>query len=311
MRSPEQLRGVILAAGTSVELPGLESAGPRALLPVGDRCVAQHHVDGLVAAGVPHIVLAVGENVEPFRQALHTPAGVTLEFVVRDMGLGIAHTVYGLGSSIPGAFALILGDVVWLPTSALPEMIQRFCNSDIDGLIACRRDDPEQIARNFAVYLGPDRRVERVIEKPTHSDAEFKGVGLYVFEDSVFDALRRTPRTALRDRYELTDALQIFLDDSAIVEASEAVTLDINLATPADLLHANLQWLATQSFECYVADTAQVHDTVHVQASIIGDGARIEAGAKLDNCLVLPGARVSASARLADSVIARDGIWPC
>ena len=52
-----------------------------------------------------------------------------------------------------------------------------------------------------------------MIEKPRYIDNDLKGCGLYLFDLPVFDAIRRTPKTAMRDEYEITAAIQIVIDD--------------------------------------------------------------------------------------------------
>ena len=52
-----------------------------------------------------------------------------------------------------------------------------------------------------------------MIEKPRYVDSQLKGCGLYVFDPHIFDAIRRTPRTAMRDEYEITDSIQILIND--------------------------------------------------------------------------------------------------
>ena len=55
---------------------------------------------------------------------------------------------------------------------------------------------------------------------------------MYLFDVSFFDAVRRTPRSALRDEYELTDAIQIYIDDGHRVSTANVVSDDVNLTVP-------------------------------------------------------------------------------
>ena len=82
-----------------------------------------------------------------------------------------------------------------------------------------------------------------MIEKPQHPPSRLKGCGLYLFDPIFFDAVRRTPRTAMRDEYEITDAIQIFIDDGHRVRAARVIRDDLNLSYPADLLDINLKLL--------------------------------------------------------------------
>ena len=89
-------------------------------------------------------------------------------------------------------------------------------------------------------------RVRRVIEKPRYVDSQLKGCGLYVFDPHIFDAIRRTPRTAMRDEYEITDSIQILINDGYVTHHHPIVERDLNLTKPADLLTINLIELARQ-----------------------------------------------------------------
>jgi GDP-4-dehydro-6-deoxy-D-mannose reductase len=67
-----------------------------------------------------------------------------------------------------------------------------------------------------------------------------KGCGIYAFDLPIFDAIRRTPRTAQRDEYEITSSIQILIDDGYPVYPAEIVSTDINLTIASDLLRANV-----------------------------------------------------------------------
>ncbi len=56
----------------------------------------------------------------------------------------------------------------------------------------------------------------------------------------IFDAIRRTPRTAMRDENEITDTIQIMVDDGLPVYTADVVRWDVNLTAPADVLTCNL-----------------------------------------------------------------------
>ena len=67
-----------------------------------------------------------------------------------------------------------------------------------------------------------------------------------MFDPHIFDAIRRTPRTAMRDEYEITDSIQILINDGYVVHHHPIVERDLNLTKPEDLLTINLIELARQ-----------------------------------------------------------------
>ena len=119
-----------------------------------------------------------------------------------------------------------------------------FYREPFHAVLAVKEEnDPELVKRNFAVILNEDGTVKRVIEKPKSVNSTLKGCGLYLFDLSIFDAIRRTPRTAMRDEYEITDSIQILINDGYRVGTASIIEEDVNLTYPRDLWECNLRQL--------------------------------------------------------------------
>ena len=108
---------------------------------------------------------------------------------------------------------MVLGDI-FFKAENLGGMLEMMAAKNASAVLAVKHEtDPAAIRRNFTVQQDETGRVRRVIEKPRHVQTTVKGCGLYLFDLPVFDAVRRTPRTAMRDEYEITDTIQIMVDD--------------------------------------------------------------------------------------------------
>jgi dTDP-glucose pyrophosphorylase len=164
------------------------------------------------------------------------------------------------------------------------------------------------VKRNFVIEADESGRVRRVIEKPRYVDSQLKGCGLYVFDPHIFDAIRRTPRTAMRDEYEITDAIQIFLDDGHKVRAARVVHQDLNLSYPADLLEINLKLLG---------DTTQIGEGVRlppgctVERSILMDGVTVEQPISIHDSLIFPGVTLSGNTDLRRVIVTPRDVIEC
>ena len=126
--------------------------------------------------------------------------------------LGIAHAVMQLERHIDRHFLLYLGDILYVPRD-LGSMIQIATRFDAVVVLAAKPEpDRASISKNFLIDTDTRGRVTRVVEKPRYLVNDLKGCGIYYFAPDFFDAVRQTPRTALRDEYEITTAIQISID---------------------------------------------------------------------------------------------------
>ena len=174
-------------------------------------------------------------------------------------------------------------------------------------------DEPDVAAmrKNFSVEVGTDGYVSRVVEKPRSPTTRLKGCGIYLFGPEIFDAIRKTPRTALRDEYELTTSLQILIDDGLKIAAERVVDWDLNVTFPKDLLLGNLHWLMHSGKECEVHPTARVSPDARVVRSVVGAGAVIPAGAVVEDSVVLPDTLVSAEEPLRRAICSPETVIRC
>ena len=171
-------------------------------------------------------------------------------------------------------------------------------------MLAVKRElDLAAIKRNFIVMTEPDGRVTRVIEKPRHPRTDLKGCGIYLFDPAFFDAVRRTPRTAMRDEYEITDAIQIFLEDGYRVEAAEVIKGDLNLSFPRDLLDLNLHLLERAKLSNWIGEGVRVHPGASLERCVLMEGCAITSPIRMKGCLVFPGVQVARQRDLVHTIL--------
>ncbi len=206
-------QGVILAAGKGTRMRPFSEHYPKPVLPLGGKPLIAHQIEQMAALGVRDIVIVIGHLGHEVVRTLGDGGqwGVKISYVEQEETLGIAHAVGRLERHVDRPFFLFLGDI-WFETENLESMVERMRDGApdrADAVLAVKREpDPEAMRRNFAVLTEGNRsaRVIRVVEKPRHAKTDLKGCGIYLFDQSFFDSVRRTPRTALRDEYEITSA---------------------------------------------------------------------------------------------------------
>ena len=302
--------GVILAAGKGTRIDPFSQRYPKPILPVLGKPLIQHQIECMREVGVRRVIVVIGHLGFEIVRALNDgpDLGVAIEFIEQGPPLGIAHAVTKLEELVDRSFMLFLGDIFLLHDD-LSRMLAMLGPQDVRGVLAVK-DEPstEAIRRNFVVLEDTEGFVKRVIEKPRYPTSRLKGCGLYVFDPIFFDAVRNTPRTAMRDEYEITDAIQIFIDYGHRVRAARVIRDDLNLSYPADLLDINLKLLGDRN---HIGQRVRLAPGCTVERSVIMDGVTVEQPIAVRESLIFPGVTVSGSSDLRRVIVIPDQVIEC
>jgi dTDP-glucose pyrophosphorylase len=311
--SQQELVGVILAAGKGSRLLPFSTRYPKPILPICNKPIVEYQIEHMVALGIRKVIIVVGHLGYEISKVLGDGErlGVQIRYVEQTEILGIAHAVAVLEPLVDSPFVLFLGDI-FFDTRDLSEMVQKLHDNEAAAVLAVKEEpDPAAVQRNFAVIADEHGFVTRVIEKPRHSRSTLKGCGLYLFDQTIFDAIRRTPRTAMRNEYEITDSIQILIEDGYRVVVSSVVLQDINVTFPHDLLDCNLLQLRKQNKANLIAASAQINPGATLENSVIGERASIVNPIRVVDSLILEGSSLHARADVERAIIMPDAIVDC
>jgi dTDP-glucose pyrophosphorylase len=302
-----ELKGVILAAGKGSRMFPFNEDYPKPLLPVCNQPLIEYQISQMKEVGIRDIFILIGTYGFKIAGAIGDGSrlGVKVHFVEQGETLGIAHALGRLEKHLNAPFLLFLGDIFFV-TGKLGMLPEEFFSKSLQGVLATKIEaHPEAIRRNFAVVENAEGLVTRVIEKPRYVVNNVKGCGIYLFDLPIFDAIRRTPRTAMRDEYELTDAIQILIDDGYKVSAQNVIDDDINLTYPEDVLKINLYELERRGLGslkgegfcapegCTLASSIAgnrvvIRNPIEIRDSVIFDNSEVTARTGLRNVIVTP-----------------------
>ena len=143
---------------------------------------------------------------------------------------GLAEAVLLAEPFIKDKFILVLGDCLVKGEFKIPDNFEQ-------GVGVYRTDDQEAIKRSYSVE-SEGEWVKRVIEKPTEPPNDLCGMGIYFFDRRIFEAIKKTSRSARTGRLELTDAIQTMIDDGHKVSPAILDGFYININYPDDLERA-------------------------------------------------------------------------
>ena len=293
----QKLVGVILAAGKGSRIQPLNLYLPKPLLPVCNKPIIQYQLEDMRKIGVRDVIIVVGHLKEEIISYFGdgSSLGLRIRYVEQQETLGIAHAVAQLEHVVDSPFILFLGDIFLVPKD-LQSMERMFWERRAGAVLAVKREkNPEYVRRNFAVILHASGTVTRVIEKPRYVTSDLKGCGVYIFDLAIFDAIRRTPRTAQRDEYEITNSIQILIDDGFPVYPAEVIDWDMNITFACDLLDCNCNQLQRLAKPYLVGQNTTIHPGAILEGSVLGDNVTVEHPIRIKDSLILSGSRVTST----------------
>ncbi|MDO8682981.1 MAG: sugar phosphate nucleotidyltransferase [Armatimonadota bacterium] len=300
----EQLTGVILAAGRGSRMALFSDEYPKPLLPICNKPIMQYQIEMMRDLGITDVFIVVGHLKNRIMEYFGNGSdfGVKIRYVEQNQPLGIAHAVGQLERFVETSFLMFLGDIFYAPKD-MGLLTKRWRSCENSSVLVIKPDQPaDVIKQNFAVVMDENSQVRRVIEKPRHITNQATGFGIYLFDLAVFDAVRRTPRTAMRDEYEITEAIQILIDDGYPVFAEEAIDWIVNVTFPKDLLDCTVRWMKRQQVKSVIAESSKVHPDCKLEYASIGENVIVKQPIRICNSVVLPNTLIESDGDIVDCV---------
>lgn len=212
------MKWVILAWGTGSRLFPTTKWVNKHLLPVYDRPMIYYPIQTLVNAGVYEIlIITSGDAIWPLSKQLGSGADflrkdsdkqIQILYGIQNEPLGIAHALR-LTRSFVGkeSVAVVLGD----------NIIEDNISQEIADFTSWAKvflkqvKDPE---RFWVAALEWDRIVS-LVEKPKDSKSDLAVIGLYIYDNSVFEKIDRI-QPSWRNELEITDVNQEYLKEGTL-----------------------------------------------------------------------------------------------
>ena len=208
------MKGLILSGGRGTRLRPITYTSAKQLVPVANKPILYYGIEALAACGIREIGIVVGDTHQEIREAVGDGArfGVRVTYLQQEAPLGLAHAVLISEAFMANEpFAMYLGDNI--VREPLRPMVERFATDRPSAQIFLARVPN---AQEFGVAELDGDRVVRLVEKPRKPPSDLALVGVYMFDASVFDAVKAI-RPSARGELEITDAIQWLIDQGRTV----------------------------------------------------------------------------------------------
>jgi len=211
------MKGIVLAGGLGTRLHPLTHATNKHLLPVYDRPMVYYPLQTLANAGIKEIMIVTGgPHAGDFIRVLKNgeDLGLTkLNYGYQEGEGGIADALSMAESFVGGDdCVVILGDNIIADDISQP--ISNF--SDVGGCHIFTKEvhDPERFGVLDYGETGWGG-IEDIIEKPTNPPSNDAVIGLYMYDNTVFDKIRNLDPSE-RGELEVTDLNRMYLQENKL-----------------------------------------------------------------------------------------------
>jgi glucose-1-phosphate thymidylyltransferase len=269
------MRGLILSGGKGTRLYPLTYTCAKQLVPVANTPVLIRVLEAIKEAGITDIGIVVGDTAAEIKQAVGDGSrwDVKITYILQENPLGLAHAVKTAQDFLgQERFVMFLGDNVI--QGGISSLVRQFESSDCNSQIVLTRvEHPQQ----YGVAVLKNGEVVRLVEKPRDPPSDLALVGIYMFDNNVFEAVNNI-RPSWRNEYEITDAIQYLVDHGYKVRPHVHTGWWIDTGAPGDMLDANRLVLdeLEPRVEGYVNRDSQINGKVTVQrgAEVMGSVIR-------------------------------------
>ena len=232
------LIGIILHGGYGTRLRPLTHTGPKQLIPVANKPISQYALEDLIEAGIEETTILLGD-IYPDKVKEHYGNGSTfgakLTYIYQGEPKGIAHAI-GLCEKCVNnhSFIVYLGDN--LLKGGIKDFAESFKNSNYDAMVLlCEVEDPQRFG---VAKFNKNGKLIGLVEKPKQPPSNYALTGIYFLKPIIFNAIRKL-KPSWRGELEITEAIQLLLDNGYNVGYQFVKGWWKDTGTPEDILEAN------------------------------------------------------------------------
>jgi len=205
------MKGVILAGGTGSRMLPLTKVTNKHLLPVYNKPMIYYPLECMAKAGIEEVMLVTGgNNSGDFIRLLGNGRDFglkNLNYTYQEGAGGIAQALGLAEHFVAGdSICLILGDNIL--EYAIKEACRKFRHQGQGAkILLAQVENP----RAYGVAEMDGQKVVRIVEKPKDPKSNWAVIGIYFYDNRVFDIVR-TLKPSARNELEITDVNNAYIE---------------------------------------------------------------------------------------------------
>lgn len=207
------MKGLILAGGTGSRMFPCTRVTNKHLLPVYNKPMIYYPLQTMKSAGVREVMIVSGPgHAGHFLNLLGSGKefGLDLSYDIQEEAGGIAQAL-NVGKTFIGddSCVIILGDNIF--EDNIGKFAEKFRKQKKGARIFLKKV-PMEDARRFGCALVKGDKVIYAEEKPERPRSNLAMVGLYMFDSTVFDKIKKLTPSA-RGEYEIVDVIKMYIEE--------------------------------------------------------------------------------------------------
>jgi dTDP-glucose pyrophosphorylase len=202
----KKIKCVVLCAGKGSRLN--EPELPKSMVLIKNKPIL-HYIIDYWKNFTENFIFVVGYKKEKIIEYVKT-LDIKYEFIEQKELKGIGYAVSLAENYVDKKFILVLGDCLCKGNFNFPEDMEQ-------GIGVWKTDNVEDIERSYSVEI-ENGKVVKVVEKPKIIINNLCGMGFYFFDRTVFEYIKITPPSPIRNEIEITDVIQKMIDGGKIIK---------------------------------------------------------------------------------------------
>jgi glucose-1-phosphate thymidylyltransferase len=298
------MKGLILAGGHGTRLRPLTFTGNKHTIPIANRPMLFYALNHLSGASIKDIGVILGPINEGVKELIGDGSsfGLSVTYINQPEPKGLAHAVSISENFLRGEpFVMYLGDNL-LKQGVIP-LINAYYNESSDCVICVTHvKDPSQYG---IVELDNEGNMIKLVEKPSAPRSNLALVGAYLFNNSIFEAIKKI-KPSWRNELEITDAIQCLFEKGKKISIQHVDGWWKDTGKPDDLLEANQLILddISSSIDGFVDPSSQIIGKVSIgKNTVIKSNTRIKGPVIIgEKCEIGPNVYVGPYTSIGDDV---------